>query len=255
MSTLLVVDVGNTTTRAGVWHKGTAREVRVTATRALMGAPGGEAELEAVADAAGGGRLRVAISSVVPEVELLCSRWCQERGLPFMVIHGDTPTPLVNRYAEPRRLGPDRLANAVGAVARLGAPVIVAALGTATVIDAVSAEKEFLGGAIAVGVESGVTALSEMTAALPRIHLSAPMPEIGQATEDCLRLGAVVGAAAMIEGLAGRFRALIGKSAPLALTGGNAQAVSEHLALEHHVFPNLTLEGIGAIWAHAHGTG
>jgi len=252
VSAVLVVDIGNTTTRVGVWQGGTARELSIVTTRAMADAAGGT-EVEAIAERAGLARLRVAISSVVPAAEMAWIRWCQERGVPYMVIHGDTPTPLTNRYSEPRRLGPDRLANAVGAVRRLGAPVIVAGLGTATVIDAVTSQREFLGGAIAIGVESGVSALGEMTAALPRITLKAPVPEIGRTTEDCMRLGAVIGAAAFIEGLASRFRSLVGGSAPVALTGGNGALVAEHLAMEHHVFPHLTLEGIGAIWEHNHG--
>jgi type III pantothenate kinase len=252
MSTLLVVDIGNTTTRAGVWQDGAVRELRVVGTRALIEAPD-TTEFDIIAKAAGSERLRVAISSVVPDAESAWTRWCQESGVDFMVIHGDTPTPLANRYADPRQLGPDRLANAVAAVRRVGAPAVVAGLGTATVVDAVSAERGFLGGAIAVGVETGVTALSEMTAGLPSIALRAPMPEIGARTEDCMRIGAVVGAAALIEGLTARFRALIGEGAPLVLTGGNAGIVAGHLSLEHMVFPDLTLEGIGAIWEYSHG--
>jgi type III pantothenate kinase len=250
---LLVVDIGNTTTRVGVWHDGVAREVRVVGTRALIEAPD-RAELDTLANAAGVEQRRVAISSVVPDAESVWTRWCQEHGVQFMVIHGDTPTPLVNRYADPRQLGPDRLANAVAAVGRVGAPVVVVGLGTATVVDAVSAEREFLGGAIAAGLETGVAALSKMTAGLPPVRLRAPTPEIGESTEDCMRIGAVIGTAALIEGLVTRFRALIGQSAPLVLTGGNAGIVAEHLLLEHTVFPHLTLEGIGAIWEYSHGT-
>jgi len=255
VSTLLVVDIGNTTTRVGLWRDGTAREMTVLPTRSIPDTPGDTAKLDAIAELVGLDGLKVAISSVVPEVGLIWVRWCQERGAPFMVIRGDTPAPVVNRYSQPERLGPDRLANAVGAVRRFGAPAIIAALGTATVVDAVSPRREFLGGAIVAGVQAGVSALAEMTAALPCVELPGPLPQIGQDTDGCMRLGAVVGAAAMVEGLAARFRALAGEVAPLALTGGNAQLVSEHLRMPHHVFPSLTLEGIGAIWEHNQGRG
>jgi type III pantothenate kinase len=252
VSALLAVDIGNTTTRVGIWQDGAAREVRVVGTQALMAASD-TTEFDAIARAAGIEQRWVAISSVIPEAESAWTRWCQETGARFMVIHGDTPTPLTNRYADPRQLGPDRMANAVAAMRRVGAPVVVAGLGTATVVDAVTARKEFVGGAIAVGVETGIAALSRMTANLPLIPLQAPVPEIGERTEDCMRIGAVTGTAALVEGLASRFRALIGQGAPLVLTGGNADIVARHLLLEHAVFPHLTLEGIGAIWDHAHG--
>lgn len=250
MNGLLVVDVGNSTTRVGVWQDGEAREVAVLGTREIADSPDSQLRLDAIAESAGVERLRVGISAVVPQVETAWVRWCQERGVPFLAIHGDTPAPLVNRYAEPAQLGPDRLASAVGAVRRLGAPVIVASLGTATVLDAVSANREFLGGAIAAGIETGLVALSEKTAALHRIVLTGAAHAIGHNTEQCLRSGAVLGAAAMIEGLVARLRGTVGEAAPVALTGGHAAMVSEYLMVEHRLLPNLTLDGIGAIWEH-----
>ncbi len=251
MSDLLVVDVGNTTTRAGVWREGEVQQVSVVSTLRILESVDTNAELDAIAEDLGLRLLNVAISSVVPSAELIWARWCQEQGLPFLTIRGDTPTPLTSRYAEPGRLGPDRMANAVGAVRRLGAPVIVAGLGTATVVDAVSAKGEFLGGAIAVGLETGLAALADRTAALPRVEPDSPITPVGRDTEQCLQVGAVLGTAAAVEGLATRLREVIGEKAPLALTGGHAERVSAALRLEHSVFPYLTLEGIGAIWEHS----
>jgi len=249
---VLVVDIGNTTTRVGRWADG---EVRGVATLPTREAGSGPAIAAAVKAAEGHGRLEVALSSVAPEVERAWVEWCEGEGRGVMVVRGDTDTPLVNRYEEPARLGPDRLAAAVGAVRRLGAPVVVVSLGTATVVDAVSARRELLGGAIAAGVETGLWALAERTAALPRAAAEAPREMVGRSTEECLRVGAVLGTAALVEGLAARLREVVGEKARAAVTGGLAGAISPHLRMEHEVFPELTLEGIGAIWEHNRGAG
>jgi type III pantothenate kinase len=252
---LLVVDVGNTTTRVGLWRQG---EVTLYTT-----APAGdsvhlpEQVQEEILRLAGAGtatrqdvQLEVALSSVVPSAEEIWRHWAAAHGHPIFIVRGDTPSPLVNRYRNPSQVGGDRIAAAVGAVGRLGAPVIVASLGTATFVDAVSSESEFLGGAICVGVQTGLAALAERTAGLPKVRADAPQSLIGSDTEDCLRAGAGYGVAALVEGLARRMRQELGKQAPLALTGGHADLISPLLNIEHQVLPALTLEGIAAIWEH-----
>lgn len=190
----------------------------------------------------------LALCSVVPPAEEAWRKWAEQNGLDLFAIRGDTPAPLTNRYAQPAQLGPDRLCAAVGAVARLGAPVIVVSLGTATVVDAVSAERELLGGAIAAGVGTGLSALHEKTAALPSVTPRTPVGIIGLNTEDGLRAGAVLGTAALAEGLVARMRDVIGP-APVALTSGNAALIAPHLRGEDwSVYPTLLMEGAGLIW-------
>jgi type III pantothenate kinase len=118
------------------------------------------------------------------------------------------------------------------------------------VVDAVSAGREFLGGAVAIGVQSGLEALAEKTAALPRVEASRPQGMIGRDTEECLRAGAACGTAALVEGVAERMREEIGAGAPLVVTGGHAELVSRCLRGEHEVAPTLTLEGVAAVWEH-----
>ncbi len=252
MTHLLVVDVGNTTTSVGLWNAGRVRAVQTCSTRRTYGSTVSRLVGKMVAQA-GRRQLQIALSSVVPQAEVTWSKWCLQRRVPLFAIHGSTSTSLVNRYRQPRQLGPDRLAAAVGAVRRVGAPAIVVSLGTATVVDAVSAGGEFLGGAIAVGVETGLVALAERTAALPRVSPSPGSSVIGRDTEACLRVGAVLGAAALVEGLAARLRAVVARTAPVVLTGGQAKLISPHLQVEHEVVPSLVLEGVGAIYEYNRG--
>jgi len=255
VKSLLVVDIGNTTTRFGLWRGQFVGEVSVfpTSSAGEVGVVG--AQLEA-AMAAGGAALEeveVGMCSAVHRAEEPWREWCAEHGRPLFVVRGDTPTPLVNRYRQPQRLGGDRLAAAVGAVKRAGAPVVVASLGTAAVVDAVSAEGEYLGGAIAAGLQTGLTALATATEGLPRVDAREAPSALGGDTEECLWAGAAHGMAALVEGLAERMREVVGAKAPLVLTGGDAELVSRHLRGDHKVISTLTLEGVAAVWEHNRG--
>lgn len=251
--TLLVVDIGNTTTKVGVWEGGAVRGLSVGPTSGKAKPGDLVAQVTAAAGAGEGGEFEVALCSVVPAAATAWVQWCERESRPAFIVRGDLPSPLVNRYRNPGRLGPDRLAAAVGAARRCGAPVIVASVGTTVVVDAVSPDCEYLGGAIWVGMASGFEALSESTAALPKASRDLPPAPIGAETEACIRVGAVYGTASLIEGLVSRMCEAIGRDAPLALTGGDAELLSPHLRLQHEVVPTLILEGIAAIWEHNRG--
>ena len=242
---LLVVDIGNTTTRVGVWQDGAAAGVKVFPT-------GDACRTSQLTErlALNPEDVDLALCSVVPPATEGWVEWHQAAGRRSLVVRGDTDTPLTNRYRDPPRLGGDRLAAAVGAVRRFGAPVVVVSLGTATVVDAVSAQSEYLGGAIAVGVQTGLDALAEKTRALPRVSAAQAHSAIGEDTQECLLVGATYGMAALVEGLVGRLREVVGAGAPLVMTGGHAELISRCLRSEHEVVPTLTLEGVAAIWEH-----
>jgi type III pantothenate kinase len=252
---VLVVDIGNTTTRAGLWQAERIAHVRTGRTSELHSVADVDMLVEPLLeelDAEHSGS-EIALCSAVSQAEAMWLDWAAGAGAGAFVVSGRTPGPLENRYARPAQLGPDRLAAAVGAATRLGAPVIVVSLGTATVADLISGEGRFLGGAISAGLETGLAALAERTAALPRIALAQPERVFGADTEQCLLSGAVHGTAALIEGLVSRFQEALGAAAPVALTGGHAELVSPHLRVEHEVFPDLVLEGVGAIWEYNRG--
>jgi type III pantothenate kinase len=246
--TLLVVDIGNTTTKVGVWESGGIRGLSVSPTRTA--AKPGDIVPQVMAATGAAGELEVALCSVVPEAASRWLQWCEQEQRSAFVVRGDTAAPLVNRYRTPERLGPDRLAAAVGAARRCGAPVIVVSVGTTIVLDAVSPDGEYLGGAIWVGISSGFEALAQRTAALPRASGQAASHPIGADTEACIRAGGTYGTAALVEGLAARMRGLVGENAPLVFTGGDAELVSPYVEMEHELVPTLTLEGIAAIWEH-----
>jgi len=255
VSDLLLVDIGNTTTRLARRRDRRLQDLSVAGTREASTLEEVAALAESVLGPpeADSGELALAMCSVVPAAGEAWRQWCAARGVAALAVRGDTPTPLTNQYRAPDLLGGDRLAAAVGAARRLGTPVVVASLGTATVVDAVSAEGGFLGGAIAAGVETGLAALAEHTRALPLVTAAEVSSPIGRDTTESLRAGAIYGTASLVAGLTQQMRGVIGADAPLALTGGHANLIAEHLGMDCTVAPELTLEGLAAIWDYNQG--
>ena len=147
----------------------------------------------------------------------------------------------------PREVGADRIANAVAAIDLYGGPAIVVDFGTATTYDAVSAKGEYLGGAIAPGVEVSFDALYTRTAALRRVELVEPRSVIGRSTVESLQSGAVFGYAGQADGICRRMRAEIGDATVVA-TGGLAELIAPYTQSIQHVEPWLTLHGLRVVF-------
>jgi type III pantothenate kinase len=161
-----------------------------------------------------------------------------------LVVTGETPTPLQMSYGTPNTLGADRLLNCVAAVAAYGAPVIVVDLGTATTIDCVNSQREFLGGAIAPGVGTALQALLLAAPGLPQVELAAPERLIGRNTTECMQIGLVHYAAMAIDALVQQMQAEMNATATVVATGGLAY-IMRSLSKEIHFYnDHLLLEGL-----------
>jgi type III pantothenate kinase len=150
---------------------------------------------------------------------------------------------------EPNSLGADRAVNAIAAHAKHGGDLIVVDFGTATTFDVVDFHGTYKGGIIAPGINLSLDALVSNTAKLPRIAIESPRSDsvIGRNTEDQMLIGVFWGYVAMIEGLAARMRAEIGRPAKVVATGGLSLLFEEHTELFDHVDPDLTLEGLAIL--------
>ncbi len=153
----------------------------------------------------------------------------------------------------PKEVGTDRVANALAAHARAGGRAsIVVAFGTATVVDAVSAKGEFLGGAIAPGVNLGVEALSEHTVTVRRVELQAPRSVIGKNTVEALQSGILYGFAGQVDGLVARIRAGVdgfaGDDVAVIATGFAAPLMYDECASLTDLAPHLTLDGLRRVY-------
>ena len=118
------------------------------------------------------------------------------------------------RIDNPLEVGADRLVNAVAAYERIGGACVVVDFGTGINFDAVSAEGEYLGGAIAPGLEISLTALVERAARIPRIDLDEPETAIGRSSRAAIQSGFVFGFAGLIDGVVRRIEEELGEARP-----------------------------------------
>jgi type III pantothenate kinase len=150
-------------------------------------------------------------------------------------------------YDDPRAVGADRITDAVAAYRLLGGPVIVVDIGTATVFDAVSREGEYLGGAIAPGIQVAVEALVSRASLLRRIELVRPPKAIGRNTVHAMQSGLIFGYVGLVEGLVARFQQELGGDAKVVATGGLADIIARETSVFHVIEPDLTLIGLHMI--------
>jgi type III pantothenate kinase len=170
----------------------------------------------------------VAICSGVPRATAHLRRMC-ERYLGYLptVLEPGVKTGIPVLYDNPREVGADRIANAVGALDRYGAPCVVVDFGTATTFDVISPKGEYLGGAIIPGIEISLEALFNRAAALRRVELVEPRSVIGKSTVESLQSGALYGYSSMIDGMCARIEAEIGPFKTIS-TGGLGALISQY---------------------------
>jgi type III pantothenate kinase len=252
---LLAIDVGNTQTVIGMygpdgegdllhhWRVATVPD-RTPAELALLVAQ----LLDLDGRRAGEEISGLAVSSVVPKVTAalreMSQRWYD---VPTVIVEPGTRTGMPILYENPREVGADRIADAVGAHDLYGCPLIVVDFGTATTIDAVSARGEYMGGAILAGLQISLDALFERAAALRRTELEEPRRVIARSTADSIRSGAVYGYTAAVDGICRRFDVEMGPATVVA-TGGMAELLAPLSDCIDHVEPWLTLHGLRIIY-------
>ena len=201
--------------------------------------------------------LGLAYVSVVPKLDAKWKSFAKSRGLAFhQVSHCDfgrsRPSTFNLRldYPKPETIGADRLADAAGAVARYGAPVLVMDFGTALTAAVVTADRVWRGGVIAPGFPLMRDYLIERTAKLPRMKIgSGKAPKIGRSTEEAMRFGALVGYRGMVREIVSELKKNFKTDFRLVATGGFAKWVLKDLDLSFVIDPTLTLYGAGLICA------
>jgi type III pantothenate kinase len=244
---LLAVDVGNTQTALGLYRNGELVDHWRLATERSSTADELGVLLTGLLDFDGvdGICLASTVPALVREWELLAEKWARAS---LLVVGPGVKTGIPIRYDDPRELGPDRIANAIAAKERYGAPVIVVDFGTSTNFDVVSPEGEYVGGVLAPGVEISMDALFARAARLVTVDYTAPRSVIGKTTISALQSGLVYGFAGQVDGIVRRIRAELGAEAPAVATGGLADLVAPHSETIERVDPFLTLEGLRLVW-------
>ncbi len=252
MTTLLAVDIGNTNVTAGVF-----RGDRLAATwRYLTDARRTEDEhslvISGLLNARGIRRdeidAAVMCSVVPPATRTVKAALSQLFGYEPLVVGPGTRTGLKINYDRPQDVGADRVVDAVAAYKLYGGPTVIVDFGTATVFDAITAEGEYAGGAIAPGINVAAEALYQATAQLRRVEIAAPPQAIGKSTVTSLQSGLLFGYVGLVEGMVKRFTeelAPVDRSkCQVVATGGLAAVIKDHTSVFTQVNADLTLVGL-----------
>ncbi len=190
----------------------------------------------------------VVMSSVVPAIGSALARLsCTRLDLDPLVVGPELDLGITVRTEAPNETGTDRIANCAAAFARFGGPTIVVDLGTATKIEAITAEGDYLGGVIAPGLGLTLDALATRAARLFAVELKRPPATIGRNTVAAVQSGVVEGHLAMIDGLVARMRAELGATRQVVLTGGYSHVFADVRSVFTDFVPTLTLEGLRLI--------
>jgi type III pantothenate kinase len=235
---LLAIDIGNSAIKFGLFDGETLTSKFSIPTE--RNATSDEIKL-AVGDRLSDSIDRAIVCSVVPQVDGMMREFLRgSTGSDPIFVDNSFDFGLKINYEPLESLGTDRLVNAFAAVEKYGAPCIVCSFGTATTIDVVNADREFLGGIIAPGIDAMADALHAKAAKLPRVEVEKPERVLGNSTVESIRSGVYHGYVAMVEGLIEKVTSEVGAMTKV-MTGGNAVLVADIADIVDH---DLVLKGL-----------
>ncbi|MFC4563874.1 type III pantothenate kinase [Nocardiopsis mangrovi] len=254
---LLAIDVGNSHTVLGLFdgedlteHWRVSTEARRTADEwavVLQGLIGGSALMRS-GDIDG-----IAMCCSVPTVQHEMREMFRRHfgDVPAVIVEPGVKTGIPVRMDNPKEVGSDRIINALAAVELYGGPCVVVDFGTATTFDAVSVKGEYVGGAIAPGIDISVEALSRRGAQLHMVEIVKPRAVIAKNTTEALRSGIVFGFAGQVDGIVDRMAQDLTAdvdSVTVVATGGLAPLVVDECETVDVHEPWLTLIGLRLVY-------
>ena len=240
---LLAVDIGNTLITIGLYdgnaagarwrlasdHERMPDEYGITLVQLFQRAGADLADVEGVA-----------VASVVPPLTGTFRQVCRDYlGRDPLIVDAGVKTGVRVKYDDPRQVGADRIADAAAARNLYGGPACIVDFGTATTFDAISADGDYLGGAIAPGIAIAANALFKRAAKLPRVELQWPPSAIGRNTVHSVQAGLLFGYVGLVEGMVSRFRAELGP---------RMKVIARETSGIEIVAPWLTLDGLKIIY-------
>ncbi len=252
---LLTIDIGNTQTVLGLFNDDSLDHTWRLATYDTRTAD----ELAVLITSLlsqhhpGVGVTGIALCSTVPaalhEMRQMCTRYYD--GLPVVVVEPGVRTGVPILTDNPKEVGSDRIVNSLAAATLYGGPAIVVDFGTATTFDAVSDKGEYLGGAIAPGIEISVEALGARGAQLRKVELARPRSVVGRNTVEALQSGILYGFTGQVDGIVHRMAVELAgdpDAVTVIATGGLApMVIDESESIDEHD-PWLTLRGLKLVF-------
>ncbi|MDP2728131.1 MAG: type III pantothenate kinase, partial [Dehalococcoidia bacterium] len=188
------------------------------------------------------------LASVVPPlISIFQDALGRHLGIQPLVVEVGIKTGVRICTDNPREVGADRICNTLAAYRLYGGPAIVIDFGTATTFDVVSEEGDYLGGAIAPGIELALEALFQHAAKLPSVELIRPKHAIGKNTVTSMQSGLIFGYVGLIEGILRRIKRELGGKARVIATGGLAETIVRETSMVEVTNPQLTLIGLRLI--------
>jgi len=187
------------------------------------------------------------VPAVLNEMRTMLDRYY--RHVPHVIIEPGAKTGVAVLTDNPKEVGADRIANVLAAFTLYGGPSIVVDFGTSTNFDVISEKGEFLGGALAPGVEISLEALASRAAQLRKVEFVAPRSVIGKNTVEALQSGALYGFAGQVDGIVDRIIAELGGQVTAVIaTGGLAPVVIPESKTVTVHRPDLTLQGLRLVY-------
>jgi type III pantothenate kinase len=253
---LLAIDMGNTQTVVGLfaeeglehhWRFATDRARTADQYRLLLR---GLFDLDGIGMHAIDG---VVLSSVVPHATEALREACEMVDSEVLIVEPGIKTGMPILIDNPKEVGADRIVNAVAARHTYGEPVVVVDFGTSTNFDVVGRDGEYLGGAIAPGLEVSMDALVSATAALRNVSLEPPRAPVGKGTVEAIQSGLLYGHAGLVDGIMGRLVDELGPDTATVATGGLASIIVPHCSTVDHIDEFLTLTGLRLLWGRNRG--
>lgn len=250
---ILTVDIGNTNVKIGLFEKGelcksfkmstdvkrTSDEYAALLLQLLSHSKIGENDIDGAI-----------ISSVIPQLDYTFTNVITHLfGVKPMLVGVGVKTGLAIKYENPRELGSDRIITCVAAEKKFGAPFVLVDFGTATTFNVVNEKKEFVGGAITLGLKASIESLANCTAKLPNVELETPAKSVAQTTRKAIQSGVIFGAVGQVKYMIDRIKRETGlENAQVIATGGLSNIVYGVEPLFDHIDRELSLWGLYEIY-------
>ncbi len=238
----LLINNNNSRTKFALANTDELLEHRVTDTRTLSA--------ETLLNELDGWQFeKIILASVVPEKAQLIRDTLSPQS-PLLDVSHQIQLGITVDFPNPASIGADRLANAAAVVAlHHNTPAVVVDFGTAVTFDIISADRAYIGGVIAPGLDVMTDYMHQRTALLPKIDLSEPPAAIGKSTVDAMLSGAVHGYRGLVQEILVQIEQELpsGKSPMIVATGGYAELIAAGLPQIQNVETYLTLEGLRII--------